>query len=75
MIKNLVRLEVMIGDKIYHLTCDPDSPIESLKEALFQFQRHVGQIEDNIKTHQEKLKAEQEIAKKAADVSEPPLVQ
>ncbi len=49
MLKNIVRIEFTVADKIYHLTCDSDSPIEHIKEALFQMQKYVGQIEDNIK--------------------------
>jgi hypothetical protein len=49
MLKNIVKLEFMIADKVYHFLCDNDSPIEHLKEAIFQMQRYIGQIEDNAK--------------------------
>lgn len=49
MLKNLTQLELTIGDKVYQFTCAPDSPLEHIKEVLFQFQKYVGQIEDNIK--------------------------
>jgi hypothetical protein len=49
MIKNIVRLEFTVMDKVYHFTCDPDSPIEHIKEAIFQIQKYIGQVEDNIK--------------------------
>lgn len=49
MLKNLVKLEFQIADKIYHFMCDPDSPIEHIKEALFQCQKYIGAVEDNIK--------------------------
>lgn len=58
MLKNITRLEHVIGDKVYHLTCDADSPLEHVKDALFQFTKFVGQIEDNIKAAQEKQAAE-----------------
>lgn len=54
MLKNITRLEHVIGDKVYHLTCDADSPIEHVKEALFNFTKFVGQIEDKIKESQQK---------------------
>lgn len=49
MLKNLVRLEFEIAEKVYHFVCEPDSPIEHIKEALFQCQKYVGQLEDNIR--------------------------
>jgi len=42
----------MVADKVYHFMCDPDSPIEHLKEAIFQCQKYVGQLEDQIKAQQ-----------------------
>lgn len=52
--KLITRLEHTIGEKVYHLTCDTDSPINHVKDALFYFMKHVGQIEDAIKAQQEK---------------------
>lgn len=48
----LTKLEFKIVEKIYNFTCAPDSPIEHVKEALFQFQKYVGHIEDAIKAQQ-----------------------
>lgn len=59
MLKNISRLEMKIGEKIYHLMCDIDSPLEHVKEALFQFQKYIGQIEDNIKAQQAAKASEQ----------------
>ena len=63
MLKNISRLECSVNDKIYHLTCDHDSPLEHVKEALFQFQKYVGKVEDEIKATQvaqaEKAKIEE----------------
>ena len=53
MIKNLAQLEVKINERIYNLTCSNDSPLEHVKEALFQFQKIIGQIEDNAKVKEE----------------------
>lgn len=52
MIKNLVQLEHTIGDKVYRLACDNDSPLNEIKDALFQFLKIVGNIEDQIKAKQ-----------------------
>jgi hypothetical protein len=53
MLKQISQLECVIADKIYQFTCSPDSSIEHVKEALFQFLKFVGQIEDNAKAAQE----------------------
>ncbi len=58
MIKNLVGIEFKAEDRIIKLICDNDCPLTHLKEALFQFQKYVGQIEDQIKISQEKVEAE-----------------
>lgn len=49
MLKNLSRLECKIGEKLYHLTCDIDSPLVDVKESLFQFLKYVGFVEDEVK--------------------------
>lgn len=60
MIKNISRLECLVKDKAYQLTCDMDSPLSDVKEALFQFQKHIGQLEDHIRTQQEAANAKVE---------------
>lgn len=62
--KMLTQLEFKVAEKVYHFICDPDSPLEHVKEALFQIGKYVGAIEDAIKTQQakdasDKAKAEQ----------------
>jgi hypothetical protein len=52
MLKNISRLECKIKEKIYQFTCDMDSPLDEVKEAIFQFLKYIGQIEDSIKQHQ-----------------------
>ncbi len=64
MLKNIVRLEFQIVDKIYHFMCDNDSPIEHIKEALFQCQKYVGAVEDNIKAQMEAQKSSESEAPK-----------
>ncbi len=52
MLKNICKLEFKIGEKVYQLLCDNDSPIEHIKESLFQFQKYIGQVEDQVKAQQ-----------------------
>jgi len=66
MLKNLTQIETKIGDKLYHLSCDQDAPIEQVKEALFQFLKYVGRIEDAIKAQQE-AQAEKEKAEEKSE--------
>jgi hypothetical protein len=48
--KNMPKnIECQVGQKVYHLICDIDSPLEHVKEALFQFQKYIGMVEDQIK--------------------------
>jgi len=59
MLKNISRLECQIGEKLYQFYCDVDSPLTDVKEAIFQFQKYVGMIEDQVREMQ-KQKAEEE---------------
>ena len=65
MIRNTVELEMTIGDKICRFTCQNDTPTAYIKEALFQFQKYVGAVEDAEKQKQEAAKAEQEALNEA----------
>jgi hypothetical protein len=56
MIKNLTQIEVNIDNKICRLIVDQDTPLTHIKEALFQFQKYIGQIEDAAKKQQEEEK-------------------
>jgi hypothetical protein len=69
MLKNLSRLECIVADKSYQLLCDIDSPLESVKEALFQFQKYIGQVEDAVKKQRDDLAASE--ASKEEKVAEP----
>jgi hypothetical protein len=66
MLSNLVKLEVKIGEKVFQFLSDHDASIELVKEAVFQFQKYVGNIEDQIKAKQAKIEAD----KKAAEEPE-----
>ena len=67
MIKNIIRLEHVVGDKIFHFTCDNDSPIANIKDALIQFMKCIVEVEDNIKSQQaaQQEKAAQDEPKEA----------
>lgn len=58
MLKNVSKLEHKIGDKVYHLLCDTDSPLVDVKEALFEFVKFIGKIEDDAKAQQKLLENE-----------------
>lgn len=54
MLKNLAGLECKVEERIIKLICDNDCPLSHLKEALFQFQKYIGQVEDHVKMQQQK---------------------
>ncbi len=49
MLKNVSKLEIQLEGRSYQLFCDSDSPLNHVKEALFQFLKYVGQVEDAVK--------------------------
>lgn len=56
MIRNISKFEIKIGERTYQLLCELDSPLPEAKEALFQFIKHIGQIEDaHAKMQDEKI--------------------
>jgi hypothetical protein len=55
--KNICQLEAKVGEKVFHLLCEQDSPLAYVKEALFQYLKYVGQLEDNAKKLEEENKA------------------
>ena len=67
MLKNLASLECKIEDREIKLLCDNDCPLPHLKEALFQFQKYLGQIEDQVKAAQEKASEEKAQKQKASE--------
>lgn len=75
MLKNVSRLELLVAQKLYQFTCDMDAPISDAKEALFQFTKYVGQIEDQIKKKQtEEAEAKAKSDALASPVTEAPEV-
>lgn len=73
MLKNISRLEHIIGNKVYHLLCDSDCPIPEVKEALVQFLTYLSKVEESIKSAQEQQKLEEE--KKEETVIIPEIVE
>lgn len=67
MLKTIARMEYTIEGRVYHFTCENDSPLNHVKDALMKFVQCAGQIEDQVAAI-EKAKAE-----KAAETPvEPP---
>jgi len=56
MIKQITQLEHVIGDRVYNFACNPQSPINEVREALYKFLGYVDAIEKQI-AEQEKQKA------------------
>jgi hypothetical protein len=57
MLKNLCELSHKVENKVCRFVCDNDTPTNFIKEALFQFQKYIGQIEDAAAA-QQKAQAE-----------------
>lgn len=70
MIKVQARMEAKVDDRESYWYLDNDCPLPMAKEMLFQFQKELGRIEDQMKAQIEAAKAEQE-AKKAAEQPKP----
>ena len=68
MLKNISRLEHKVGEKIYHLVCDSDSPLADVKEALFEFSKFIGKVEDNAKAQEAQMEAEKLKAEDAKEI-------
>ena len=71
MLKNISRLEVKVNEKTYQFSCDMDSPVNDVKEALFQFQKYMGQLEDHIKAQLEERKTKENITPISESQDEP----
>jgi hypothetical protein len=53
MLKNLAQLKFTIENRDIIILCDNDTPLNMLKEGLFQGLKCVGQIEDYAKQQQQ----------------------
>ena len=65
MIKHLSQIEVIIENKICRFQTDFDTPLTHVKEALFQMQKYVGQIEDQAKAELASKEKEKENGEQA----------
>lgn len=60
MLKNCTRLECVVNDKTGQFYCDMDTPLAVAKEMIFQFQKYIGLVEDQLKAQEEAKKAQEE---------------
>jgi hypothetical protein len=68
MLKNTTKLECKINGKDHFYMADQETSTAEAKEALFQFLKYVGQIEDNAKATQEaQVKSEEVPVKKTQE--------
>lgn len=67
MLKDICKLEHVVGQRVYHLLCDRDSPINEVKDALLEFLKFLGKIEDQAKEAAAK-QAESESEKKEEEI-------
>ena len=58
MLSQLSKIEVLIEGKVYQFLCASDAPLAHVKEALCQFIKFAGQVEDQAKEAQAKDAAE-----------------
>jgi hypothetical protein len=59
MLTTSAKLEIKINEKNFQFFTDNDAPLSDVKEALFQFLKYVGQVEDAVKSQQDKAKSEE----------------
>jgi hypothetical protein len=70
MLKNIAKLEYTIGTRSYQLLCDSDSPTNELKEALCQFMKFVGYVEDQAAAKQQASQQEENTTTEGIDGEE-----
>lgn len=73
MFQTLAKFEVIIENKAYHFLCDPNSSIDHVKEALFQVQKAVATLEDQIKAAQDAAKKAEETSNQIQEIVPPEL--
>lgn len=71
MLSNLVQLTHTVENKACQFICANDTPINVIKEALFQFQKFIGTVEDQAKAQQEAQKQASVPAPEEAPVADP----
>lgn len=60
MFSQLAVMAHRVGERVYHLMCAPDSPVEEIKSALWQFSANIAKIEEQARERAAKEKAEAE---------------
>jgi hypothetical protein len=53
MLSQLTVLMHKIGDRAYHLFCDPNSPLEEVRSSLSEFAKMIDKIEEDAKAKKE----------------------
>lgn len=48
MLKTIAKIEFKINERIYQLFCENDSPLNDIKEFLYQISKYVGKCEDKF---------------------------
>ncbi len=67
MIKNKIKLESIVKDRVGHFVLDNDCPIDIVKDMIFQFQKYVEHVEAAALAMQESEKQNSE-EKKSEEV-------
>ena len=72
MIKNFSHLYANVEGKDFQFNLEHGTSFAQIKEALFQFQKQIGSIEDQAKAQQEKAEADKKALEenKTAEVVE-----
>jgi hypothetical protein len=68
MLENISKLKFVIDGREVNLYCPNDMPIPALKEALFQYLKFLGQVEDSHKAAQENAKIEEKPSESPSEV-------
>ena len=72
MIKNFSELTVKIENLDFYLKCEINATFPIVKEALFQFQKIIGSLEDQIKAEQEKIEADKKAVEQISNQDDKP---
>lgn len=67
MLTQVSRLEHVIDGKVFHFYCEQNIPTEMAKQALFEYLKLIGKIED---AHKEMLEAKKKEEAEKASQSE-----
>lgn len=55
MLKNIVRLESIVNQKVGHLLLENDCPIEVAEHMLLEFLQYLGKLKEQVKAKQEEV--------------------